>query len=309
MSTSTTAPPDTSRQKPKQSSQPARKKLLSASFIAPALILCGVLLYAPFLYTSYLSLTEFNGLGEPEFVGLDKYGELVSDPNILQSMLNTLMWVIGTLVLPVGLGLLIAVLAHGLKGSFWYRLPFLLPYAISGIAVGVIFAFILQTGGALTQALELFGMPFANARWLLDWPLNTFVMIAAATWQGAGVNALLFGVGLQSIPKEPIEAAKVDGATGWTLFKNITWPMLAPMTTVVIGLSIVGSLKTFDIVWGMTQGGPGRVSETLAITMYKASFMLNDYGLGAAVALLLTVVTVSASLLYLRRQLAPAREM
>lgn len=286
-----------------------RQKLTAATFLAPALTLTALLLYAPFLYTSYLSLTEFNGLGEPEFVGLAKYDQLVSDPNILQSMLNTLMWVVGTLVLPVGLGLLIAVLAHGLRGSFWYRLPFLLPYAISGIAVGVIFAFILQTGGALTQALEFLQLPFANARWLLDWPLNTFVMIMAATWQGAGVNALLFGVGLQSIPKEPIEAAMVDGATGWTLFKSITWPMLAPMTTVVVGLSIVGSLKTFDIVWGMTQGGPGRVSETLAITMYKASFMLNDYGLGAAVALLLTVVTVSASLLYLKRQLAPAREM
>ena len=84
--------------------------------------------------------------------------------------------------------------------------------------------------------------------------------------------------------------------------------MLAPMTTVVVGLSIVGSLKTFDIVWGMTKGGPGRVSETLAITMYKSSFMMNDYGLGAAVALLLTIVTVTASLLYLRRQLAPAKE-
>ncbi|WP_342373238.1 sugar ABC transporter permease [Propioniciclava soli] len=285
-----------------------QEQVTAAGFLAPALILCGVLLYAPFLYTAYLSLTEFNGLGDPEFVGVAKYTELFDDPNIVQSMLNTVIWVVGTLVLPVGLGLLIAVLAHGLKGSFWYRLPFLLPYAISGIAVGVIFSFILQTNGALTQAMEFLHLPFADSRWLLDWPLNTFVMIAAATWQGAGVNALLFGVGLQSIPTEPIEAAKVDGATGWSLFKNITWPMLAPMTTVVVGLSIVGSLKTFDIVWGMTQGGPGRVSETLAITMYKQSFMLNDYGLGAAVALLLTVVTVGASLLYLRRQLAPARE-
>lgn len=286
-----------------------REKTTAASFLAPALLLCGLLLYTPFLYTSYLSLTEFNGLGKPKFVGFDKYSQLFSDPNIIQSMLNTVMWVVGTLALPVGLGLLIAVLAYGLKGSFWYRLPFLLPYAISGIAVGVIFAFILQTGGALSQALEFFHLPFAKARWLLDWPLNTIIMVMAATWQGAGVNALLFGVGLQSIPKEPIEAARVDGATGWTLFKSIIWPMLAPMTTVVVGLSIVGSLKTFDIVWGMTQGGPGRVSETLAITMYKGSFMLNDYGLGAAVALLLTIVTVSASLLYLRRQLAPAREM
>lgn len=285
-----------------------QERLTAAAFLLPALALCVVLLYIPFVYTSYLSLTEFNGLGDPEFVGLDKYEEMFSDARILTSMVNTLIWVVGTLVLPVGLGLFIAVMVHGLRGSFWYRLPFLLPYAISGIAVGVIFSFILQTGGALTQALELFGLPFADARWLLDWPLNTIVMIVAATWQGAGVNALLFSVGLQSIPKEPVEAAMVDGAKGWTMFRHLTWPMLAPMTTVVVGLSIVGSLKTFDIVWGMTQGGPGRVSETLAITMYKASFMLNDYGLGAAVALLLTVVTVTASLLYLRRQLAPAKE-
>ncbi|MGV8845760.1 carbohydrate ABC transporter permease [Tessaracoccus sp.] len=279
------------------------------AFLAPAIVLCVLLLYVPFLYTSYLSLTQFNGLGDPEFVGLAKFQQMFADASIINSMFNTLIWVVGTLVLPVGLGLFIAVMAHGIRGSFWFRLPFLLPYAISGIAVGVIFSFILQTDGALTQALELFHVPFAEARWLLDWPLNTLVMILAATWQGAGVNALLFGVGLQSVPREPIEAAQVDGASGWKLFKNITWPMLTPMTTVVVGLSIVGSLKTFDIVWGMTQGGPGRVSETLAITMYKASFMLNDYGLGSAVALLLTVVTVSASLLYLRRQLAPAKEI
>lgn len=289
-------------------SRSRQERVAAFTFLSPAVLLVALLLYVPFLYTSYLSLTEFNGLGDPKFVGFDKYRQMFDDSNILGSMLNTIIWVVGTLVLPVGVGLFLAVMANGIKGSFWYRLPFLLPYAISGIAVGVIFKFILQTDGALTQALQLFHLPFADARWLLDAPLNTIVMIFAATWQGAGVNALLFGVGLQSIPKEPIEAARVDGASGWSLFKNVTWPMLTPMTTVVVGLSIVGSLKTFDIVWGMTQGGPGRVSETLAITMFKASFSLNDYGLGAAIALLLTVVTVSASLLYLRRQLAPSRE-
>ncbi|TNC17316.1 sugar ABC transporter permease, partial [Georgenia sp. 311] len=127
--------------------------------------------------------------------------------------------------------------------------------------------------------------------------------IGAATWQGAGVNGLLFGIGLQSIPKEPIEAARVDGASGWTLFRTMTWPLLTPLTTVVVGLAIVGSLKQFDIIWAMTKGGPGTSSETLALTMYKETFVSNDYGLGAAVAVFLTVVTVAASVLYLRRQL------
>jgi len=207
------------------------------------------------------------------------------------------------------LGLLIAVLSHGLSRAGLFRLPFLIPYAISGVAVGVIWSFILQTDGALSQALEFMNLPGSELRWLLDGPLNTFVMIVAASWQGVGVNALLFGIGLQSIPKEPLEAARVDGASGFTLFRTMTWPMLAPLTTVVVGLAIVGSLKTFDVVWAMTQGGPGRVSETLALTMYRETFVNNDYGVGAAVALFLTVVTVLASILYLRRQLADSRSM
>ncbi|PFG44978.1 carbohydrate ABC transporter membrane protein 1 (CUT1 family) [Georgenia soli] len=276
-------------------------------FVLPGLLIVAVLLYLPFVWTSYLSLTEYNGLGDPEFVGLEKYQAMFADAGFATSLRNTLFWVLGTLVFPVGFGLLIAVLAHGIKGSFWYRVPFLLPYAISGVAVGVIWTFILQSGGALDEALMFLNLPGADLRWLLDAPLNTFVMIAAATWQGAGVNALLFGIGLQSIPKEPIEAARLDGASGWTLFRTMTWPMLTPLTTVVIGLSIVGSLKQFDIIWAMTKGGPGASSETLALTMYKETFVSNDYGFGAAVAVFLTVVTVAASVIYLRRQLADAK--
>ena len=279
----------------------------SVGFVAPAVLLAAVLLYLPFLYTTYISFPEFNGLGDPQWVGIDNYVEMFTDPGLLNSSLNTLYWVAGTLILPVGLGLLIAVLSHGLPGAAIFRLPFLIPYAVSGIAVGVIWSFILQTGGALSQVVTFFGVD--PPRWLLDSPLNTFVMIVASTWQGAGVNALLFGIGLQSIPKEPMEAARVDGASGFTLFRTMTWPMLAPLTTVVVGLSIVGSLKTFDIVWGMTKGGPGGASETLALTMYKATFLDNTYGVGGAVAVFLTVITVLASILYLRRQLAPARSI
>ena len=281
----------------------------SRAFILPGLLIVALLLYLPFVWTSYLSLTEYSGLGDPEFTGLDKYREMFTDAGFLISLRNTLFWVLGTLVLPVGLGLFLAVLAHGLKGSFWYRLPFLLPYAISGVAVGVIWTFILQTGGALDEALAFFGLEALTQRWLLDAPLNTFVMIAAATWQGAGVNALLFGIGLQSIPKEPIEAARLDGASGWTMFRTMTWPMLTPLTTVVVGLAIVGSLKQFDIIWAMTRGGPGGSSETLALTMYTETFVANDYGMGAAVAVFLTVVTVAAAVTYLRRQLSDAKEL
>lgn len=279
----------------------------SAGFVAPAVLLAAIVLYLPFIYTTYISFTEYDGLGDPEWVGFDNYVEMFTDPGLVNSLVNTLYWVVGTIVLPVGLGLLIAVLSHGLPGASLFRLPFLIPYALSGVAVGVVWSFVLQTDGALSQVVSVFGVD--PPRWLLDAPLNTFMMIVASTWQGAGVNALLFGIGLQSIPKEPLEAARVDGASGFTLFRTMTWPMLAPLTTVVVGLSIVGSLKTFDIVWGMTKGGPGSVSETLALTMYKETFLNSAYGVGAAVAVFLTVVTVVASITYLRRQLAPERSI
>lgn len=277
-------------------------------FVAPGVLLVAVLLYLPLLWTLYLSFTTYNGLGEPVWTGFSNYAKMFDDPDFLGSMFNTLLWVAGTLIVPVGLGLGLALLTFNLKGGVWLRLPFLIPYAISGIGVGLIWSFVLQHDGALDQALQLFGI-VDPPRWLLDAPLNTIVMIVAASWQGVGVNALLFTIGLQSIPKEPLEAARLDGATGARLFGTMLWPMLRPLTTVVIGLSIVSSLKTFDIVLGMTKGGPGRVSETLALTMYNDTFVNSEYGLGSAIAVFLTVVTLLASVLYLRQQLSKKNEI
>lgn len=277
-------------------------------FVAPGVLLIAVLLYLPLLWTIYLSFTEYDGLGSPEWVGISNYVAMWDDWAIVTSMLNTLMWVVGTLLVPVGLGLLLAMMTFNLRGGAWLRLPFLIPYAVSGIGVGLIWSFVLQSNGALDQALAVFGMA-ETPRWLLDWPTNTIVMICTAAWQGVGVNALLFTVGLQSIPKEPLEAAKLDGANAWQTFGRIIWPMLRPLTTVVVGLAIVASLKTFDIVLGMTKGGPGRASETLALTMYRDAFVNSNYGSGSAIAVFLMVVTLLASLIYLRRQLSSKHEL
>lgn len=274
------------------------------AFLAPGAAVVILVLYLPVVYTVILSFTKYDGLASPQFVGLSNYGKMFTDPAFLTSLFNTALWVIGTLIVPVGAGLAIASLSFGLKWGGLLRIPFLLPYALSGVGVGVVFGFILQNGGALSQALAFLHLPGAETRWLSDAPGNTIVMILAAAWQGAGVNALLFTVGLQSIPKEPLEAARIDGATGWTLFRTMIWPLLRPSTTVVIGLAIVNSLKTFDIVQTMTQGGPNRVSETLAVTMYKDTFVNSFYGLGSAVAIFLSIITVAASLIYLRRQLS-----
>lgn len=271
-------------------------------FVSPAAVLVAVLLYAPFLYTVVLSFTKYDGLNSPQWIGVDNFTRFFDDPALTTSLRNTLMWVVGTTVVPVALGLLVAVLSFGIKGGTWLRLPFMLPYALSGAGLAVIWGFILQSGGAANDVLGFLHLPGADTSFLQEEPWNTLGMIVAWTWQQTGVNALLFLVGLQSIPKEPLEAARLDGANGWSLFRHVTWPLLAPLTTVVVGLALVASLKTFDIVWVTTQGGPGRNSETLAVTMYRDAFVSGEYGYGSAVALVLTLTTGAVTLAYLRRQ-------
>ncbi|MFI7702877.1 carbohydrate ABC transporter permease [Nonomuraea sp. NPDC049480] len=265
-------------------------------YVAPAAILVAVLLYAPFLWTAYLSLTRYDGLEPPAWIGLDNFVKLLDDPALLTSTRNTLIWVAGTMVLPVGLGLLVAVLSYDIRGGVWYRVPFMLPYALSGAGLAMVWSPILSHDGIANLLLGV------DTAFLQEAPDNTLAMLLVWTWQQLGVNTLLFVVGLQSIPKEPIEAARLDGASGWRLFRHVIWPLMRPLTAVVVGLALVASLKTFDIVWVLTQGGPGRNSETLAATMYKETFVASDYGYGSAVAVMLTVVTGLASYLYLRRQ-------
>jgi multiple sugar transport system permease protein len=125
-------------------------------------------------------------------------------------------------------------------------------------------------------------------------------MIVASTWQGLGPNMMLCLVGLQNIPKDPVEAAVIDGASKPQLFWHVTLPLLRPMLTVVVALALINSFKVFDIVWSMTQGGPYRSSETLAVTMYRESFVSFQLGYGASVAVVLTAIVMVMSIFYLR---------
>ncbi len=275
-------------------------------FLLPALALVGVLLLWSFLRSAFLSFTDFNGIGEMNWVGLTNYQTLFSDPILSTSFTNTILWVIGTLLLPVGIGLLIAMLTHATKGGAFYRLPFLLPYALSGTAIATVWQFMLIRDGAVNDMLETVGLGDWGQSWLLAPPLNTWSMIIASTWQSMGVCVLLFLIGLQTIPPDPIEAARLDGAEGWRLFRDMTLPLLRPMTVVIIGISLVNSLKTFDIIWVMTQGGPYRSSETLAVTMYRETFVLFRHGYGAAIAVVLSIFVVAISWLYLQRSMKGA---
>jgi multiple sugar transport system permease protein len=178
-----------------------------------------------------------------------------------------------------------------------------LPYALSGSAVAVVWNFMLTTDGAVNQVLTSVNLDSFAQGWLLTWPGNTVVMIIANAWQATGVAVILFLVGLQSIPPETLEAGSLDGAGSWQQFRHIVLPQLRPVSIIVIGMSLVNGLKSFDLIWVLTQGGPGRATETLAVSMYNETFLELRPGAGAAIAVVLTVIVLAASWLYLRRQL------
>jgi multiple sugar transport system permease protein len=269
-------------------------------FLAPAALGVLFVLVYPVFKTLWYSLTDTEGAGVGKFVGITNYQALIKDPILLRTMSNVAIWTIGTMALPVMLGLIIAYVALGLKGSSIYRMIFLMPYVLSGVAVASIWFHIFQTKGLVNQFLRGIGLEKYQQAWLLNYPQNTISMIIAATWAGTGLIVVLFTVGLQNIPLHTVEAATLDGANGWQMFRNIIWPQLKQIRAVVIGTALANSLRTFDIVWVMTQGGPSRSSETLGVTMYRESFLLNRYGYGASIAVLLMVLVIGVSYFTLR---------
>ncbi|MFE2979086.1 carbohydrate ABC transporter permease [Streptomyces sp. NPDC059258] len=285
------------RRRPRQ----AGSRLAGAGFLAPAVLFVGALLLLPFATTIHRSF--FDDRRVSGFAGLDNYTLFLNDPTLVRSVQNTLMWVVGSVALPMVLGLAIAVLTHSGGWSRVARLLVVLPYALSGSAVAVVWNFVLTTDGAANQALRAFGLDSFAQGWLLEWPGNTLVMIIANTWQAAGVAVILFLVGLQTIPPETLEAAALDGAAGWRKFWYVVLPQLRTVSVIVVGTSLVGGLKSFDLIWVLTQGGPGRQSETLAVSMYQETFLALHPGAGAAVAVVLTAIVLLTSWLYLRRQL------
>lgn len=280
-----------------------KDRLAGAGFLAPAVLLVAALLLTPFAVTSYRSF--FSDGRVSGFSWFTNYGLFLSDPVLAKSIENTLMWVVGTVALPLVLGLGIAVMTNQSGWSRVARLLVVLPYAISGSAVAVVWNFILTTDGAANQALQALGLGSFAQGWLLEWPGNTLVMIVANTWQSTGVAVILFLVGLQTIPPETLEAASLDGADGLRKFWYVVMPQLRTVSVIVVGSSLVNGLKSFDLIWVLTQGGPGRSSETLAVSMYQETFLALRPGAGAAVAVVLTVIVLLASWLYLRRQLTP----
>jgi len=277
-------------------------KFISYLFILPAFLLVVLLLIAPMFQNIYYSFFKWDGISEPIFSGLRNYTALFSDSNFITSFRNTIVWVIFTIIFTVMGGLIIAVFLRGLKFENIFKSVFYIPITISFVATGIIWNYMYSREiGVANTLLSLIGVD--KISWLVNVPLNTFALLIAWTWQQLGTNMVLFLMGLTAIPIEQTEAAMIEGSTKWQTFIHITFPMLRPVTTVVITMAMANSFKVFDLIYVMTRGGPYRSSETLAVTMFRETFTMFNMGYGAAISIVLSIVVIGVSAFYIKSTL------
>jgi raffinose/stachyose/melibiose transport system permease protein len=271
--------------------------------MAPALILFGTFILYPLFATIQLSFFDWDGLSaERTFVGLENYvATLTRDPVFWTAMRNSLIWVALSLLVPTSLGLLIAMaLNQKLAGRTIFRTIFYLPAVLGSIAVATMWRWMYNPNfGAVNYLFNALGLGAFTQSWLGDPNVALFSVFIASAWVVTGLNMVLFLAGLQNVPKELTEAATVDGANRWQNFLNVTVPSLRSTFVIVIALTIINSLKAFDLIVGMTGGGPAQRTQVLALWSYTQSFGNREFGPGNAIATILLGITLLIVIPYL----------
>jgi ABC-type sugar transport system permease subunit len=263
----------------------------------------------PLAQSAYYSLTKWNGLSDPVFIGLANFTRAVADPNFIRAFQNTAIWLVVAVTVPTILGLLLAVLLdRPLRGSRLYKSAFYLPITLSLVVVGQVWTWIYQPDwGLLNSVLETIGLGDLTRAWLGDPSTALIAVIVAWCWQQTALALILYLAALTTVPKDLLEAAAIDGANARQQFLRIIVPLLRPASIVVITLAVINTLKGFDIVFVLTKGGPFHMSTNLAMFMYEETFFKYQLGYGAAVATALFGLAIIVVIIYFRQARASER--
>ncbi|MGQ9630976.1 MAG: carbohydrate ABC transporter permease [bacterium] len=270
-------------------------------FISPFFILFATFSIWPIIYSFYISLNKKMGLGPSTFIGIKNYVDLARDAVFWQTAFNTFYYVIGTTCTQIPLALILALIAHSaaLKVRNFFRVSFFLPVITSGVVISIIFSIVLDHRyGILNNLLERVGI--TPVAWLEDANVVMVSIIIVGIWRYAGLNMLYFLAGLQSIPEELYEAARVDGAGRLQSFWYITLPLLKQVGVFVLVMHMIGAFQLFDVPYLLTGGGPGNASTSIAMYLYRNAFSFFRFGYGSAVAYSLFLIIMIVSLVQLR---------
>jgi multiple sugar transport system permease protein len=278
------------------------------AFVAPAWLYVAVFYLYPLATNVRMGFQDFTVTsfytGVAPFVGLRNYREVFRDPAFAGTVTNTVLFTAGSLLLQFGIGLALAVFfkrSFPLGGALRSLLlvPWLLPLVVSGTA----WRWILETdSGVLNRTLLSLHLLSEPVPWLASTDLSLTAVTLVNVWVGIPFNMVILYGGLQAIPAELYEAAQLDGAGAWQRFRRVTLPLLRPVTTVVLTLGLIYTLKVFDVIMVLTQGGPADSSQTLTTFSYDLSFQQLAFGHGAAVGNLLVLVAVVFAIGYLRAE-------
>jgi raffinose/stachyose/melibiose transport system permease protein len=277
-------------------------------FLAPAIIIYAYIMIFPMAYSLYMSLYQTTALSGGTYVGLNNYKTLFfDDPIIWVSIKNNLIWLVLALVIPLWLGLFAAVvLNREFKGRIAYRSLIYYPSVLSLTAVGLIWGWLYHPQlGLFNVFFQKIGLPFLAQTWLGDPRTAFFSIFVSDTWISVGFAMVMFLGGMQSIPLELYECARVEGASPAHIFVRITIPLLRETFLVITTLYMIGSFKIFDIIFTMTAGGPARSTWVLALAMYMNAFKFYKMGYGSAVSwtiLLFVAIIVIPYVLFMSRE-------
>ncbi len=256
-------------------------------FIAPSLILFGGIIFYSIVMSFRYSLLDWNGFGEGVFAGFGNYIKMFQDKVFLRSAANSLLLGVITLFTQLPLALLLAlILTSGVKGEGFFRTVFFIPMTLSSVVIGQLWLKIYNPNyGILNSVLGALGLTSLQRNWLGD--VNTALLSAFVPiiWQNVGYHMLLFYTSIKSISQEVVEAAKLDGATGLTSAFYIKIPLIKPMIRTCAIFVIIGSMKAFDMIYVLTNGGPVHMTEVPSSLMFSSIFNLNKYGYGSAISI------------------------
>jgi multiple sugar transport system permease protein len=270
--------------------------------VLPATLLVLLVMLYPLIQTILFSLSTVQlPLLNTYFVGFQNFAQLFAPESDLGPLLlRTLAWVAGTVALRFVLGFLAALIFNArVRGTTWMRVLCVLPWTVPAVVTANLWRWILQTdNGVLNQSLRQLGLGGLANNWLADPHLAQVVVMVAYSWAGFPFIMLLLLAGLGGVPEEQYEAAKMDGANWWHLFRYITLPSLRGVILIAILLEVVSAINSFDMLWIMTAGGPGDASEILSIRIYKTAFTNYNLGGAAAYSVLLFVIGLVVFIAY-----------
>jgi raffinose/stachyose/melibiose transport system permease protein len=271
---------------------PGEPRRVAYLYIAPAFVLYLVFAFGPLVYTTWLSFFDWDGLTVGTWVGLENYDEVLSDPDIRASFVHAFELIVFYAILPVLLGLALAsIIAHArIRGVTYFRAVLFMPQTIATVVIAIAWTWIYAPQGPLNKALDAVGLDSVSRGWLGDftWALPALGLVG--TWVMFGLCLVLFLAGIQKIPISLYEAARVDGAGRMREFLAVTLPGLRGELAVALTLTTIMALRTFDLIYVSTAGGPGTSTTVPSVLVYQNAFTNGRVGLGASVAVVLTVL-------------------